>query len=113
MADVEGTADVLARLEKIEKQVLAATKANMRSVAKQLLSEAQEQVPVQTGELRDSGYVRQVGHVSYIGFTAPHAARNHERLDLKHPRGNAKFLERPLRDEVPHFDADISEGINL
>lgn len=34
-----------------------------------------------------------------VGYTAPHAAAVHERLDVFHPRGQAKFLEQPLRTE--------------
>jgi hypothetical protein len=110
---VEGVGDVLGRLEALNKRILNATKANMKSVSKALLEDAKTRVPIDTGELIRSGYTRQVGHTSFVGFTAPHAAKVHERLDIKHPRGQAKFLEQPLRDEVPYFADDLAKGIDL
>lgn len=34
-----------------------------------------------------------------IGYSAPYAVPVHERLDVYHPTGQAKFLEQPLRTE--------------
>lgn len=34
-----------------------------------------------------------------VGYSAPYAAAVHERLDVFHPIGQAKFLEQPLRTE--------------
>lgn len=34
-----------------------------------------------------------------VGYSAPYAAAVHERLDVYHERGQAKFLEIPLRTE--------------
>ena len=34
-----------------------------------------------------------------VGYSAPHAVPVHERLDLRHPIGQAKFLEQPIRTE--------------
>lgn len=34
-----------------------------------------------------------------VGYTAPYALAVHERLDLHHPIGQAKFLEQPMRTE--------------
>lgn len=41
------------------------------------------------------------GHaVTKVGYTAPHAVPVHERLDVHHPVGQAKYLEQPLRTEL-------------
>lgn len=37
--------------------------------------------------------------VTKVGFTADHAVPVHERLDVHHPIGQAKYLEQPLRTE--------------
>lgn len=34
-----------------------------------------------------------------VGYSAPYAAAVHERLDVHHPIGQAKYLEQPLRTE--------------
>lgn len=35
-----------------------------------------------------------------MGYSAPYAAAVHERMDVFHPVGQAKFLEQPLRTEA-------------
>lgn len=35
-----------------------------------------------------------------VGYTAPYAVPVHERLDVYHPNGQAKFLEQPIRTEL-------------
>jgi hypothetical protein len=40
-----------------------------------------------------------------VGYSAPYAVYVHERLDLKHPNGQAKFLETPIRTERAEMDA--------
>ena len=63
-----------------------------------------EYVPVEEGELRDSGFVGDVeqqgdGFEIAFGFTADHATIQHERLDYNHPNGGqAKFVEEPLAE---------------
>lgn len=34
-----------------------------------------------------------------VGYSAPYALAVHERLDVFHPNGQAKFLEQPIRTE--------------
>lgn len=64
--------------------------------ANELLRQSQEQVPVNTGELRDSGYVK-INKTSdsisaEIGYTAPHAIYVHEDRQAQHDNGKAGFL---------------------
>lgn len=58
-------------------------------------------VPIDIGDLRDSGYVRGPYHngtnwIIEIGFGEEYALIQHERLDYFHPHGQAKYLEEPL-----------------
>src|SRR5687767_4073921 len=62
-----------------------------------------DHVPIDTGELRDSGYVNPpvetgAGYEIEVGFTAEHALEQHERLDYHHRHGQAKYLEQPLME---------------
>lgn len=58
-------------------------------------------VPIDTGQLRDSGFISNPfqtpnGWEVAIGFAEPYALIQHERLDYNHPHGQAKYLEEPL-----------------
>lgn len=87
-----------------------------------ILGEAVERAPVDTGNLRGSGYVELDGQRiargtkggdcvvtgsvpgeathAKIGFDAPYAADQHEQVHLNHPRGGrAKYLESVLVEE--------------
>jgi hypothetical protein len=67
-----------------------------------VLPASQELVPVDTGRLRDSGFVNGPeiggGAVSAeIGYDTPYALKQHEDLSLNHPHGGEpKWLETTL-----------------
>jgi len=75
-------------------------------------------VPIETGDLADSGYVSEpflVGDKFWtiaIGFSSEHggydyALIQHERLDYFHPHGQAKYLEEPLTQWAASHGADV------
>ena len=76
-----------------------------------------EYVPIETGDLADSGYVSEpflVGNkwTIAIGFSSQHggyeyALIQHERLDYFHPHGQAKYLEEPLIEWAASKGADV------
>jgi len=89
----------------------------MPEVGRQILALAQSLVPVESGALRDSGYMRIVqkgkskGTVE-IGFKQPYAKWIHERADVSHPGGGqAKFLEQPAREQESNFIERINAAI--
>jgi len=68
-----------------------------------ILKKSQQYVPVETGELRDSGFKEVAGTgrwaTGIVGYSAPHALPVHERVELQHaPPTGAKFLERAARE---------------
>lgn len=77
-----------------------------------LLHAAQSAVPVDTSALQRSGQVDVDGTVAAVSFgrddgagrggrsTSEYAAIVHERMDVNHPRGQAKFLEQPMHAET-------------
>jgi hypothetical protein len=69
--------------------VSTATPEALQRAAEQLLARSQELVPVNTGELKESGAVVD----GMVVYTADHAIPVHENLEARHPRGQAKFLE--------------------
>lgn len=81
-----------------------------REIAPEALAEAMEHIrvvavgrtPVETGHLAGSAEVkvdaeRMEASLSYPG---PYARYQHERLDLRHETGQAKYLESALSDGV-------------
>lgn len=56
-------------------------------------------VPVETGRLVGSGTVHVDGDTAALTYDGPYARYQHERLDLRHEHGQAKFLEQPINSE--------------
>lgn len=46
-----------------------------------------------------------------VGYSAPYALYVHERLDLHHPHGQAKFLEQPAREKRAEIEAVIMKAL--
>ncbi|MGE5494613.1 MAG: hypothetical protein ACM3S4_04860 [Burkholderiales bacterium] len=108
------------KIDKATKGAEGATLKALTDVAVDLLSRAAERAPVETGDLRGSGYININGediaysavgsggiimagtpapseskkNVAEVGFTAPYAFTQHEHVEFNHPiGGQAKYLE--------------------
>lgn len=119
MAD--GAADVLRRLQQVIHEAPTVVAQALFEEAEIEMTEARERTPVETGDLRRSGFVqppeidRDAVSVT-LGFggpAAPYAVYVHENLEAFHPVGQAKFLESTLLESVPHLPARIARRINL
>lgn len=67
---------------------------------------SQALVPVSSGELQKSGYIRMINkNTVEIGYTAPYAVNVHE----NHPT-HSKFLETPFREVFKKFEGSFSES---
>lgn len=109
-----------ARCEIIMRNVLTGTKKATTEACEEIFAESQKQVPRVSSTLATSGYyeVRRrsdvssylyEGTVGYGGNGDPinpktgeraseYMVAVHERLDVEHPVGKAKFLEDPVRE---------------
>jgi hypothetical protein len=94
----------------------------LRKAAEHLLAKSQELVPVSDrpggGFLRDSGVVSVEGLRAAVAYTAVSggkhkhfAERVHERMDMQHPTGQAKFLEQPLNAEAEEIKRLIAREV--
>ena len=115
-AEFTGFGEVTRRIPGTFKKFEEAGGRSMLQIARAIMREAQRLVPVDTGELRDSGYVRQVplaggGTTVIMGFNAFHALWIHENLELYHPNGQAKYLEIPFRLAYQTVRASLAAGI--
>jgi hypothetical protein len=101
-----------------DRMIPAATRA-VDQFGNHVIGKAQKLAPVETGALKASGIaqepvVRGTSIDQVIGFNTNYAAAVHERLDLHHPQGQAKFLETPMRTEarklIPFVEAEIKKA---
>lgn len=81
-----------------------------------VMGKAQRLAPVDTGTLKGSGVtddpVIEDGRIrSEVGFNTDYAAAVHERLDLHHPQGQAKFLEAPMREMAPKLAGFVQDEL--
>lgn len=85
----------------------ARAEAALRNSAEFLLEQATAHAPTSSGELEESKFMTwetsgdQARAV--VGFAAPHALIQHERLDYPHDDGQAKFLESQIGGAAEHF----------
>lgn len=99
-------------MTKLEQAREAPAKVDFARQAGELLAAAQANCPVDTGELVASGRVDMGPNGPEVVFDAPHAAAVHERLDLVHQSGHAKFLERAILDNREKFFEESQDALN-
>lgn len=119
---IEGIADMNRRILNILRATAEETEqAAVRVAEKKILAPAIEYCPIDTGALRESGKVGQperVGYevhvpVTFGGDSVDYAAVVHEDLEVHHPVGQAKFLERAMNEEEPRYAADLAAEVRL
>lgn len=93
----------------------AAGEVAVKAGAHIIYEASQTQVPVDTGDLKESGKVSGEGllaAVSYNGISPEgfdYGTKNHEDTTLHHPNGgNAKFLEGPMHSEAPAVATEMA-----
>jgi hypothetical protein len=107
---VTGLKEIASAFEKSKGAVRDAMATGVWAVAQNTLTRAKQKVPVDTGALRSSGTVDpatppKAGQLVEItagfgGPAAPYAIVVHERTDIAHREGEAKFLETALQEEL-------------
>jgi hypothetical protein len=85
-----------------------------------VMERSKQIVPVgKTGKLKDSGKVGNtemqngqiVLNLGYGDHQAWYATIVHERLDVRHPNGQAKYLETPISENASRLDSAMSEAL--
>jgi hypothetical protein len=94
-------------------QFLAACVRATDQFGEHVVGDAAELAPVKTGALKASATTTPAVRVGEsidkeIGFNVDYAAAVHERLDLHHDQGQAKYLESALRENAPKFGPYIA-----
>lgn len=101
---------------KAKAAVVAGGKDGVKAAAELVFEATQRDVPVQTGELKNSGKVTVDGleaEISYgEGLPDDRAVIIHEKLNIHHDSGgSAKYLENPTTASASRVAAIIAAGI--
>lgn len=84
----------------IAQQVKGATRAALGKGASFILAQAIPRTPIRDGDLRSSGGTDVDDNRASIYFDTEYAARQHEELGWRHPKGGqAKYLENTMLEE--------------
>ena len=97
---VSGMKKLRSDLTELKTRYGNAVAAGVFQEAVELMRDSRDEVPIDTGELFDSAFVAKPdkkanGFRSHLGYGADHAIFVHERTELSHPIGKAKFLTDP------------------
>ena len=114
-----GLPELKKKLGFLPQRVIDVTQAALYQEGELIMTEAKKECPVDTGTLRSSGYTakpkwdgaRIVVELGFGGAAAPYAVYVHERLDLRHTVGKAKYLEDPTMAALPELPARLSTAI--
>lgn len=98
MAKVLNSARLERRLRSMKRKITANVRRGIYQAAEFILDKSQDIVPVDVGELKESGHLEKKGNEVAIVYEAEHAVIVHEDLEARHaPPTQAKYLEQPLR----------------
>lgn len=102
------------RLRVLERQTEGAARKALRDAAEVVLGEAQELCPVETGTLVGSATVDEAAsddRTAVFGFNTDYAAIVHEREDVAHGQGQAKFLQEAIQRTLPRITEALGKRI--
>lgn len=95
-----------------EPDVDAAAHLGVTRGAAKLLDDSDQIVPIEDGDLVESGDTEVVGNRGEVFYDSDHAIKQHEDLEYKHPRGGqAKFLENALTNNAAAIVETMCEPI--
>jgi hypothetical protein len=110
-------------LERVRRARHAAARDFVIKAANGLLAQAVPLAPIETGTLRGSAvgpdpetgehFIERDDYVeAMVSFNTPYAARQHEELEWKHPRGGqAKYLEQPYKALMPRWERALAAAL--
>ncbi len=118
--ELKGVDVVVQGLGRILTSVPEAVAAAVYQEAEAIMTDSKANyVPVDTGVLRDSGFVTtpevegQTVSVTlgYGGAASAYALVQHERMDYHHEHGGPKYLERPFLDAANGMEERLAEKL--
>jgi hypothetical protein len=121
----EGIPQLQAELERQKFGFISASRHATLDEANEIMDESQVQVPRDTETLANSAFVEQAGDGTVTfgyGKDNPYNPKRkenvedymiavHERLDVNHPVGKAKFLEDPINEHAQKLENSLATKI--
>jgi hypothetical protein len=107
--------------DKLDVKALEKFRGPLNLEANLIMTESKRDTPVDTGTLRGSGHVQppKVGlqtlsvTMGFGGAASAYAIIQHERTDLRHQSGTAKFLERNVKAHELSFARRLVKHLDL
>ena len=110
---IEGTKEVLDAITKAARRYPEAAAVALYEECLAIMAESVKLVPVDTGRLRATAYVAppKFGRDTEcrVGYGTRYAVYVHERTDVRHTNGEAKFLEKPAMAAQRGFAARMQK----
>lgn len=114
---VSGLPEMNRALQAVRDRLLQGAATGSFVAANEIMTEAKERCPVDTGTLRGSGYVEapvvsETGVTVELGFggpAAPYAVLVHEKTEARHPVGEAKFFENAVNAQSTKAPQTIAD----
>jgi hypothetical protein len=113
---LKGSSEIQARLKSLVEQHQRAAAAALYQEGLKIMAASVERTPVDTGALRQSANVSPPegsGSKIHVELTygKDYAAAVHEKTEVHHEVGQAKFLESALSDAAGDFQKNLAERI--
>jgi len=116
-SDLTGEAEVLRNLNREIRKIKGRTVKGTLKAGLLIKRRSQDEVPVDTSNLKDGAYVETISQtpeiIVEVGYVAFYAVYVHERLELRHKVGKAKFLEDPLKISTGDVLRIIAENARI
>lgn len=109
--DIVETGRVIRKLRDLRLRKSEALDRGLLKAGLQLQADAQKLVPIDTGRLKASAKTQVENSEVTVSFNTPYALVVHERLDVYHPVGQAKYLEEPARKNRKKYMNTIKREI--
>ena len=103
--------------DKAKSAVREGASEGLEDGAELLFAASQRAVPEDSGALKRSGKIIRGGDglkskISYgEGLPDNRAVIVHEKLEIRHPNGSAKYLENPTTEAAPRVQKAVADGI--
>lgn len=112
MAIAVDTSELLGRLKRLEQSFPEILEEAMAQEMVDVYKDMMPRIPKDTGALRESAYVERLGNGSVeVGVSQSYGIFVHERTELHHPVGEAKFLEKAWNFRKPGMEERIRRRV--
>lgn len=109
--------DVLSNLNKAILKIEGRTQSGLNRAGVLIKEDSIKKTPVDTGNLKSSHYLQplisKTGPAIEIGTLADYSIYVHENLEARHTVGEAKFLEKAIKQNIDRIKQIIKDNVKL